>query len=185
MKNTVKALIVAGVMLGVAALAAAAPPHHGKPKHGGPKFGGPKFGKPHQGGLHHGGHHHGGLLHHFKPFFRPTRTIRYYPRTRYYTPRRVIYPLTTPTVTYVRRTVVVTPPPDPADEIRAQLAALKTEYYKLSKARQSLLNWLAGPGQSASAIDRMKVETRVAMIERDCTRIAGQMAELELKLAML
>ncbi len=77
---------------------------------------------------------------------------------------------------------MVLPEPDPADQIRAQLETLKVQYYKLSQTRQSLLNWLAGSGQAASAETRMKVEPQIAMIERDCKRIAGQVAELELAL---
>jgi len=170
MKTTINALIVAGVMLGLAAMAAAAPPRHGG----------------HHGGFR-GGSRHGGFTRHYTPFYRSPRTVRSYPRSRVYVPRRVIYPLTlpTPTITIVRRSIVVAPEPDPADVIQAQLNELRTEYYKLAKTRQSLLNWLAGPGQSASSVTRMRVETRVALIERDCTRIAGQMAELQLQLAML
>lgn len=179
MKSTLKALIVAGFMLAVTGVAFAAPPHHGKPKHGG-------FHPPKHGGFHPPKHHPGGH-HHFKPFVPSRRIIRRYPRGPRYVSPRVIYPLrlTSPALTIIRRTVVTAPEPDPADEIRARLDELKTEYYKLSKTRQDLLSWLAGPGQSASAIDRMKVETRVAMIERDCTRLAGEMAELELRLAQL
>ena len=113
------------------------------------------------------------------------RIVRPLPRKRIVVGPRVVKPLVVPTVTSGTTTVVVPAESPAATELKAEIATLKAKYAKLSTTRQTLRNWLAGPGKGHSSEERAKVQTHLAEVDRQCILVAAQIAALEQKLAAL
>ena len=152
MKSTVKALILAGMLLGAAATADAQ------------------------------------IRRRFRraPRVAPRRRITK-PYCRYrrpYVAPRVARALATPTTT------IVAQPAPPADStavtnLKAEIAKLKDEYYRLFRIRTHLKNWLSGTGKSKSATDRAKVQARHDAVDAQCRATVAQYAALQAQLAKL
>jgi len=116
---------------------------------------------------------------------RHRRIVRVAPRKPVVVAPRVIKPLVVPSVTVAPTTVTLPAEPAAAVELKAEIAKLKHKYNKLSTTRQNLRNWLRGTGKYHSTGERTKVQVRLAKVNRECTLVAAEIAELEQTLAEL
>ena len=105
----------------------------------------------------------------------------YYGYTRHPVPPRVIQPLPAPGVIVVTQPAVSTR----ADELKAEIAELKDEYYRLFKVRTHLKSWLNGVGKSKSAAARAQVQARHDAVDAQCRALVAKYADLQAQLAQL
>ena len=155
MKTTVKALIVAGILLGSAAAAEAAWFHHRRRS-----------------------------FWHHRPV-RPAPIVKVYKHKPLYIPPRVVHPAPLPLVRVAPTTIVVPARAATVQALQADLARQKAKYASLCKTRAHLLNWLNGAGKYAPTAKRAEVKARLATVNAECHVVAARIAEIQRKLALL